>query len=134
MTKPGPADTATARKSALAVAGVLLAIATWNFYKERPSLYVPLGAAGGLLMLIGIAVPPAARAFHTGWMQFAAVLGWINSRIILSAMFFLVLAPIGFITRLFGRNPLNRRGPEQETYWIKRERTRQPREQFERLF
>ena len=67
-------------------------------------------------------------------MAFAGVLGYINSRILLSLMFYLVIAPYSYAMRLFGRDILNRRGPQQGSYWSPRKKTRQPREQFERLF
>ena len=125
---------AQARKSTALVGGVLLALAGWNAYRDRPTWYLPLAGAGGLLLLIALAWPAGARGFHAGWMRLAAVLGWINSRIILSVFFFLILTPVGLIGRLFGRDPLDRRGNRRESYWIPNERTRQTPERFERLF
>ncbi len=125
---------AQARKSAISVALVLLAIAGWNFYRERPNLWLGFGGAGALLLLTGLVFPPGARAFHTAWMKIAHVLGAINSRIILSIAFYLVMTPIGVLTRLFGRDPLDRRGKPRQTYWVPRKRSRQTREGFERLF
>lgn len=123
-----------ARKSALSVGAVLLAIAAWNLYRDRPPLWMGFGAAGALLLLTGLAFPLGARAFHAAWMKLARVLGAINSRIILSVAFFGFLAPIGLLTRLGGRDPLDRRGPPRDSYWVPRKRSRQTREGFERLF
>ena len=132
--RPQPDLNREARKSSLVVAAVFLAIAAWNLYKERTGISYPAGAIGGLLAFIGVAVPPAARVFHRGWMKFAHVLGWINSRILLGAMFYLVMTPIGWIVRLTGGDPLNRRKASQKSYWIPRDVTRPAPEQFERLF
>ncbi len=134
MTETRPVDDATARKSALTVGAVFLLIAAWNVYKGRPTVYGITGGAGALLLLTGLLFPAAARSFHFGWMKIAGVLGWINSRILLGVVFYGIMTPMGLVMRLFGRDPLDRRGPKRETYWIKRERTRQPPEQFERLF
>ena len=41
-------------------------------------------------------------------MRFANVLGWINTRIILSLIFFLVVLPTGLIMRL-SRDPMRRK-------------------------
>lgn len=125
---------AQARKSALLVGGVLLAIAAWNVYQTRPMVYWIAGGLGGLLVLIGVASAAASRAFHTGWMRFAAVLGWINSRILLSVVFYGLLTPTGLVRRLLGRDPLDRRGPSRPSYWNPRTKTRQSKEQFERQF
>lgn len=125
---------AQARKSALLVAFVLLGIAAWNLYRERTWAVILFGALGGLLVVAGLFVPPAARAFHKGWMRFAVLLGHVNSRVLLTLVYYLVVTPYGYVTRLVGRDPLRRRGARAESYWVERRTTRQAREQFERLF
>jgi hypothetical protein len=125
---------AQARKTAFIVGGVLLLLAAWNFYKGRmTALYVLCGIACALF-IIGLLLPGVARRFHILWMRLAALLGYINSRILLSLMFYGVFTPYGLMMRSFGRDPLRRRGARQESYWIPRKATRQTREQFERLF
>lgn len=128
------AQDAQARRSALVVGGVLLAIAAWNLYRGRTTVVALLGSLGVALMLAGLLLPPVARAFHVFWMRLAAVLGYVNSRILLSLMYYLVFTPYGLVSRLVGRDPLRRRSRKQETYWTQRKRTRQAREGFERLF
>ena len=125
---------AQARKTALVVAAVRLAIAAWNLYRGRSTVVIIFGGIGALLIIAGLFLPTAARRFHVAWMRFAAALGHINSRILLSLMFYGALTPYGFVSRLVGRDPLRRRGKSLESYWIERKRTRQEREQFERLF
>ena len=137
MTSPANPEaqlTAQARQSALAVGVVLLLLAGWNFWEQRPAVYYPFGLAGISLILISRVWDAGARTFHHYWMKFAAVLGYINSRILLSLMFYLVIPPSGLVMRLFGRNPLRRRGPAQDSYWIPRKKLRQEHQQFERLF
>jgi uncharacterized membrane protein HdeD (DUF308 family) len=123
-----------ARKTALVVAAVLLFIGGWNVYRSRLSVALALTSVGIVLILIGMFVPVAARAFHRIWMGLAGILGYINSRILLSLLYYLVFTPYGLVSRLVGRDPLDRRGPARESYWFKREYTRQSKEQFERLF
>ena len=92
------------------------------------------GAPGAALVVAGLLVPPAARTFHTAWMGFAAALGHVNSRVLLTLVYYLVVTPYGVVTRLVGRDPLRRRGAKGESYWVERKTTRQAREGFERLF
>ena len=125
---------AQARKSALLVAAVLLAVAAWNLYRGRTTVVLIFGAPGAALVVAGLLVPPAARAFHTAWMRLAVLLGHVNSRVLLTLVYYLVVTPYGVVTRLVGRDPLRRRGAKGESYWVERKTTRQPREQFERLF
>ena len=138
MTRPAHGESeitdVQARKTALIVAGVCFLIAAWNIYRGRMTVVMVFGGIALLLALIGLFVPPAARAFHRLWMGIAFVLGYINSRILLSILFYGVFTPYKLVSRLIGRDPLHRRGPSEPTYWIKRQNTRQTKEQFERLF
>lgn len=131
---PKPVSNKQARKTALIVAAVLALIALWNIYRGRFNIVVIFGAIAVLLTVIGLFVPVAARGFHRVWMGIAGVLGYVNSRILLTVLYYLLLTPYGMISRLFGRDPLDRRGASRDTYWVKREKTRQTQQQFERLF
>ena len=130
----GAVTNGQARKSALAVAAVLLGIAAWNLYRGRTTVVLIFGSLGAALVVAGLFVPPAARAFHTAWMRLAVVLGHVNSRVLLTLVYYLGVTPYGVVTRLVGRDPLRRRGAKAESYWVERKVTRQTREQFERLF
>jgi Saxitoxin biosynthesis operon protein SxtJ len=125
---------AQARKTALIVAGVLLLLGAWNFYRGRMTTVIVLASIGGALLFVGLLLPAVARRFHILWMQLAAILGYINSRILITVMFYGLITPFGAVQRLFGRDVLNRRARGRESYWIPREQTRQAREGFERQF
>ncbi|HYY97139.1 MAG TPA: SxtJ family membrane protein [Pyrinomonadaceae bacterium] len=125
---------AQARKSALLVAAVLLLIAAWNLYRGRAAVVVIFGSLSAALVVAGLFSPAAARAFHKGWMRLAVALGHVNSRVLLTLMYYLVFTPYGLASRLAGRDPLRRRGKAGESYWTERAATRQTREGFERLF
>jgi len=134
VTHAGAVTNAQARKSALLVATVLLGVAAWNLYRGRTGVVVVFGALGAALVVAGLFVPPAARAFHTAWMRLAVLLGHVNSRVLLTLFYYLVMTPYGVVSRLVGRDPLRRRGAARESYWVERKATRQTREGFERLF
>ncbi|MGF1642059.1 MAG: SxtJ family membrane protein [Thiotrichales bacterium] len=79
-------------------------------------------ALGALLALWGTVAPGSLRPVFHGWLKFGAALGWVNTRIILGAMFFLVLTPIGAVLRLFRHDPLKRRrDPDAASYRVHRE-------------
>ena len=124
-----------ARRAALVVAAVLFAIAAWNLYRGRATVVIIFGGLGAALVAAGLFVPAAARAFHRAWMRFAVALGHINSRVLLTLVYYLVVTPYGVVSRLVRRDPLRRRGGSRaESYWVERRTTRQTREGFERLF
>jgi hypothetical protein len=128
------ADVTTARRTALTVAIVLGLLAAWQFYRARVTAAEILAIAAGLLALSGLFVPPAALAFHRAWMGLALVLGYVNSRILLTLIYYGAVAPTGVVMRLRGHDPLERRGSRRDSYWIRRRDTRQTRAGFERAF
>ena len=51
-------------------------------------------------------ISPLADLIIKLWFKLAEILGWINSRILLSVVFYIFLFPIAFINKLFSKNPL----------------------------
>lgn len=84
----------------------------------------PWFAAGaGFFFLTGLAGYPVLKPVYAGWMMFAFVLGWVNTRIILGVFFYTILTPVGLVLRLSGKDLLDKRlDRSAKTYWIKRER------------
>lgn len=124
---------ASARRSAITVAMVFALMAAWQLYRGHPLRLRIFGLLAAVLILVAI-VGPAARAFHRGWMGLARGLGAVNSRIILSVLYFLVITPIGRIVRWTGHDPLTRRAPRAASYWIARPSARQSRADFEKTY
>lgn len=133
MIEGGDFTVAQARKSTLVVAGVLALLSGWQMYRGHSTAAVVL-LAGSAVLLVCAAIPAAAVFFNKWWMTLAGVLGYVNSRIILSALFFVLIAPIGFVVRWVGYDPLTRRSGNEPSYWRRRPLTRQSREGFERSF
>ena len=125
---------AQARKSALVVACVLSLIAAWGFYRGRLTLATALASLAVALVAMALLLPALARRFHVLWMKLAGALGYLNSRILLSLVFYLMFVPYSLVMRIIKRDRLNLRKAGRETYWIPRETTRQTKERFERLF
>ena len=68
-------------------------------------------------------------------MRFGMALGEVNGRIILTVMFFLVIAPLGFVLRTFGRDPLDRSLADGKvSNWIKRAPAPVDRTRYEQQF
>lgn len=122
------------RKFGLLMAVVLTLIGLYLLYKEWPWWYV-LPAVGGALLIGGYLATPLVRPVYLGWMKFAFVLGWINTRILLGVFFYLILTPIGLLMRLFGRDFLDEKiEKDRASYWTRRERVPVDRSRYERLF
>ncbi|MBI4516775.1 MAG: sxtJ [Deltaproteobacteria bacterium] len=114
------------------LAFVLLGTLSWaRGHDLAPRVLWTLGA---LLVLPGLLAPTLLRPVQRVWMAAAGVLGYVNTRVILGAFFYLILTPIALLLRLV-RDPLTRSlDPSLQSCWVKR--TPQPvsREQYERQF
>jgi hypothetical protein len=97
------------RSFGLTVGGAFLLIAAVSYWRRRMGLAEVTGALGTVLVLGGLLAPTLLRLPNRLWWKVALVLGWINSRILLGAVFFLVLTPIGTWWRVRGKDPMGRR-------------------------
>lgn len=126
------------RSFGLVVGCVLLGIGgflLWRSGGEPGSAVGVLGAAGGLLVAIGLASPRALRPLYLPWMALAIVLGFVMTRVLLTVVFVGVVTPIGLLMRLVGRDPMHRRpDPEAPTFWIRRDGEPRTKEHLERYY
>ena len=69
------------------------------------------------------------------WMRLALVLSWVNTRLLLCILFYLVLTPIGLVMRLLGKDLLDTRiEKEAATYWKNKEPAASAMGRFEKQF
>jgi hypothetical protein len=108
------------RKFGLTVGGILSALALIFFLRHKHHiLYWVCVTVGPTLLVAGLVAPVLLGPVERVWMTFARVLGWINARILLSVVFFVMVAPVSLLLRLFGRDPLaRRRDPKSPSYWL----------------
>ena len=57
------------------------------------------------------------RKLWAGWMAFARWLGRVQTVLLLSIVYYVVLGPTGLIARVFRRDLLGLRQPSGPTYW-----------------
>ena len=122
------------RKFGLTVGIVLVAIGTLLFYFEKSSaIYFTI--IGGLLILLGILFPQLLKPLNKIWMGLAIVLGFIMTRVILTTLFYLVITPIGFLAKIFGKKfMLLKYDKSAKTYWEKRSIIPKKQIDYERQF
>ena len=56
-----------------------------------------------------LVAPQVLKPVFRAWTALGWVLGWINSRIIMSVVFYVIVTPTGVIMRLFGSDPMGRK-------------------------
>lgn len=124
------------RKFGFVVGGVFLLVGLWCLFRHKPA-WPFLLSPGALLVSLSLGAPRALKPIYVGWMAMAFVLGLIVSTLILVMFFFLVITPIAFLARLFGKDFLSLKlNPQATSYWRTRDRTPAPRPpaEYERQF
>jgi len=62
------------------------------------------------------------KKIYDCWMLFAKALGWVNTRILLSLMYFIIFTPFRIVSVVIRKDFLDRKiEKDKETYWQKRE-------------
>lgn len=125
-----------ARSFGRSVGLVLLLTGIYQLWRGRLPLGGVMIAAGAVLAVAGTFAPGALRIPSRFWWTAARALGWVNSRILLSLFFFLVVTPVGVIRRWMGHNPLLPPGEpgERKTGWTPYTARRDDPHHYEHLF
>jgi hypothetical protein len=63
----------------------------------------------GTLWALALVIPVALGPVYHVWMRFGMVLGWINTRIILGLVFYIIFTPISLLFMIFRKDPMHRR-------------------------
>ncbi len=66
-----------------------------------------------LIGLLSILIPVMAFAIDWLWSKIGFVLGWVNSKILLTLLYFLILLPIALLRKFFGNPVLQLNNPEK---------------------
>lgn len=51
------------------------------------------------------------------WLGFTHVMGWLNTRIILALLFYILITPLGLLLRLLGKLDYRRQPEGSSSYW-----------------
>jgi len=129
-----PMDRKALRNFGLLMAGVLLIVGGWLWWKSAATWPGEIAAAV-LLAVTGLAAPAILKPIYRIWMIFALILGWVMTRVVLTLVYYLVLTPIGLAGRFFGEHFLHlERSKESATYWVRREGPAREKSDYERQF
>ena len=117
-------DTKRLRSFGLIVGSIFTLIGVWPAVWRGQPLRLWCLILGGVLMALALVWPRSLTQVYRLWMTVGEVLGWINTRIILGVLFYLVFTPLRWCMRLRGKDPMQRTlAPEAESYRV----VRQPR-------
>lgn len=110
------------RSFAFLVGAVFAVLGLWPFMFRGLPLRLWALILAGLLVAPGVLCPTSLRPVYRVWMAVGHALGWVNTRIILAVIFYMLFTPAAIIMRLLGKDPMRRKlEPEAGTYRIPRQ-------------
>ena len=112
---------------------ILFIISSVLFYYDKSSYHIIAYVGGGFIVL-GIIIPILLKPIYIVWMTFAVMLGWVMTRVILSIVFYLIITPIGLITKLLGEDFLALKKVESDSYWNYRDSSEELNHNYEKQF
>ena len=122
------------RKFGITVGIILMMIAGFLFFNKIESIQMLL-TIGIVLFLLSVLIPGFLKPIYWVWMIFATIIGWIMTRVILSLLYFLIVTPIGLISRIFGKQFLELKwNKSSNTYWNYRSVSVPEKNRYEKQF
>ncbi|HUC44882.1 MAG TPA: SxtJ family membrane protein [Candidatus Sulfotelmatobacter sp.] len=104
----------------LAVLGGVFA--TGSVLRGHATRAVAYAACGVAALLVALVARRAWIAVFRIWMTVAEALGRVMTLVALSLFYFLVLTPVGLVSRRFGSKPLDTSFKDgRSTYWVDRD-------------
>jgi hypothetical protein len=131
-TNPEPGREELRRFSTVWLPLFLVAAGFWLRSRTGAAWPVPaLGLGAALSILAGLRAPDRMKPLYVGLGRVTAPAGRILSAILLAAIFFLVVLPVGLLRRAAGADPLSRRFDRAAgSYWVPRREPRGPERWF----
>tara|TARA_B100000787_G_scaffold164827_1_gene147979 strand:- start:787 stop:1170 length:384 start_codon:yes stop_codon:yes gene_type:complete len=84
-----------------------------------------------IFLILGLLNSSILSPFNKLWFEVGILLGKIISPLVMSAIFFFVVTPTGFIMKMFKKDLLNLEYNNNESYWIiKKEPKSKMKDQF----
>ena len=115
---PARLTQAEGRKFGLTVGVAFLVLASLlHFWRHKETAGAIAGGLGVLLVVAALAVPTQLGPLQRAWMGLAHAISKVTTPIFMGVVFFIVMMPIGFVMRLFGKRALVH--PEQNgSFWV----------------
>ena len=101
--------------------GIILLFISLILFYYNIELYTGFSIVALVFIILGILFPLSLKPIYLIWMIFAVLLGWLMTRIILTLLFYIILTPIGLVTKLLGEDFLSLKNKRDNSYWNNRD-------------
>ena len=127
-------DKSNLKKFGITMGIACLVITVLIFIRHRHSI-LPSSIICAIFFIFAFTIPSILKPIYVSWMRLAFILAWINTRLILFIVFYLIFTPLGLVMRLFGADLLERKiDKRKDSYWIKKEKKAFVSSDYDRQF
>lgn len=112
---------------------IFFAIVSWLVHQRTATtgLATTIVVVSLFVAVVGSLKPTWLRPMYVVWMVAVFPIGFVVSHLLMAAVFYLVVTPIGLMMGMLGRDPMQRKfDREAKTYWQPRRPTKGTRGYF----
>ena len=112
------------RNFGILLGGVLIFVGVWPLINSLGPHLLLIG--GGLIMIgVSIIIPILLVPVYRFWIFLGFILGWINSKILLSLIFYVFFAPVGIFRKIIRKDSMGIKfNDQQKSYWMQHEKNK----------
>ncbi|MFH1406922.1 MAG: SxtJ family membrane protein [Candidatus Omnitrophota bacterium] len=128
-------NTKKLRQFGLTLGIILIAFGVVHFLRQRVSLAVWFFAVGSAILALVLFAPKWLGPLYFVFTKVTRAIGWVNSYVILSLIYYVILTPIALIMRIFGKDSLERKIDKKiNSYWVKKSTGKASKETLKRQY
>ena len=99
---------------------VFLVISLWPLLSQNDVRIWSL-VISGIFLILGLINSKLLLPLNKIWFKFGILLGNFIAPIVMGVVYFMVVTPTGLIMRLLGKDLLNLKKNNKDTYWIEKD-------------
>ena len=116
------------------IIGIILSLFGLFLFYKQIDYFIYFVSVGSTFLTLGLIAPKILKPIYVVWMTLAVVIGWIMTRLILSVLFYSVITGIAILTRIIGKDFLNLKIKNKESYWNNRDSDYELNQDYEKQF
>ncbi|GAX59887.1 hypothetical protein SCALIN_C04_0375 [Candidatus Scalindua japonica] len=123
------------KKFGFGLTALLCLVGGLQYYKGHVDVCVWFFGFAGLVITLAFFTPIILKPVFKVITTVGNAIGWVNTRIILGIIYYLIFTPIGLFAKLIGKDFLDERIERNaKSYWVKKDSGLFSKKQFERQF
>ena len=116
------------------IIGIILSLFGFFLIHRGIESFIYFLGVGLIFFCLSFIAPKILKPIYKVWMTFAVIVGWIMTRLILSVLFYSVITGIAILTRIIGKDFLNLKINNRESYWNNRDSDYELNQDYEKQF